>query len=374
MTLASKPEEARNAPSQGAAPDACPVADLPKIPAATKPCLECPWRKSNTDREHYTNQYSTQEFTRLWRSIAVDGDFFGCHLFDADYHPVPEVSQAMGYKKPADVGARRECAGSVAMIAREIRLADSYSDYSEYIKARPVGLSQRALGTLKKRWAGDLAPALRFPEDEDPDLADPMERVDQDSWEWLLSDAGQANLLVTLEAINGSMCECPVCTNHSTVHPSRDLVLPDGVKVPVDEELHGLLTAMIQAGIQTIDSCIDIADALDQLWPERKPTLLRAPAGKLNYRNMILQRAAHIRFNNMSTAAKAFQQTAEKTPGIEVSTGGSMTQIIFQPTRIPVLTTYANGLKALLDAPKRTRKEPRRPTDRRASTKAQKGR
>ncbi len=335
--------------TQPNAPSACMIDALPKLPAATKACSECPWRKSNTDREHYNNQYSTEEFTRLWRSIAIDGDFFGCHLFDAEVHPVPEVSQAMGYQKPADIGARRECAGMVAVIRRELRIAATYDDHEKYLEARPVGLSLKAFQRLKQRIDGDVLPELRFSPDEDEsDVADPVERVDQKSLSWKFSREGLADLSITLEALNGSTCECPVCSNHTTVHTPKNLTTADGDTVPVDEELHGLLTAMTQAGIRTIDSCINIADALDKLHPSRKPVLLRAPAGKLNYRNMILQEAAHIRFNNTGTAARAFEAVAAKTPDIEVSKHGLMTQIVFQPVHIPVLTVYAEGLSALL--------------------------
>ena len=322
-------------PEPEAIRDTCTIDSLPRLPAAAKACSECPWRKSNADREHFNNQYSTQEFTRLWRSIAVDGKFFGCHLFDADVHPVPSESLAMGYQKPADIGARRECAGMVAVIRRELRIVANYEDHEKYLEARPAGLSRKAFQQLKQRINGDLLPELRFASDEDEsDVADPMERVDQTSWEWLLSGEGQVDLLVTLEAINGSTCECPVCTNHAVVHPSKELKLPDGTTVPVDQELHELLAGMVDAGIQTVDSCIDMAEALDRLWPDRKSALLRAPAGKLNYRNMIMQRAAHIRFNNTSMPAKAFQGAAEKTYGVEVSVSGIMTQIVFQPAHI----------------------------------------
>ncbi|WP_043429584.1 hypothetical protein [Arthrobacter sp. FB24] len=319
----------------------CHVDTLPRIKAAGQSCSECPFRKSNIDRPHFNDQYSQTEFTRLWRSIAVEGKFFGCHLTDADYHPVPQESLDMGYQKPADIGARRECAGSVALIRREMRLAESYPNHATYIKARPAGLSKHAFLVLSKRLKGMMEPPVRFAvKPDESDVIDPMERIDTTSFEWAVNTEGAAAILLAIESVIGSLCECPVCTNHTTAHKARPFLTAEGMAVDADEELHGLLSSMSAAGIQTMDSCINMADALEKLWPERTATLVRAPIGKMNYSSMIRSRAAHIRYSN-GPAADAFTRAASAFSGVEVSSSGPVTQIVFQPKHIPALTAAA---------------------------------
>jgi hypothetical protein len=234
--------------------EACHIDNLPRIKAAGQSCSECPFRKSNIDRPHFNNQYSQTEFARLWRTIAVEGQFFGCHLTDADYHPVPQESLDMGYQKPADIGARRECAGSVALIRRDLRLAESYPNHSAYIKARPAGLSSHAFLVLSKRLTGMMEPPVRFAvKPDESDVIDPMERIDTSSIEWAINSDGAAALLLALESVVGSLCECPVCNNYTTAHTARPFLTADGDAVDADEELHGLLTNLAAAGIRTMD-------------------------------------------------------------------------------------------------------------------------
>lgn len=332
-------------PAAPPAGQACRLDDgLPRIPAAAQACRECPFRRSNTDREHYGNQYSTEEFTRLWRAIAVEGKLFECHLTDTD-HPVPPESQAMGYKKPVDIGARRECAGSVALIRREIRLAMAYNEHADYIRDRPTGLSEQAFRHLQLRLQGELEPAVRFAADPgESDVADPADRIETSSWEWMFSTEGNADMLLVVQDLLGKACDCPVCAGHTTVHRSLPLALPDGGMVEVDQELHSLLTLLVEAGIRTTDSCINITDALERLWPERLP-LLRQSIGSMNYSSMVESRAAHIRYNNESPAAQAYTALASQLPAIEVSGVGPVTQLVFAADAIPLLVGLAAALR-----------------------------
>jgi hypothetical protein len=335
----------------------CHLEDKPKQAAALTPCSECPWRQSNTGRKHVYNIYSDDQFTRNWRGIAVDGKFFGCHLFDGDAHRVPPESQAMGYKKAVDIGGRKECAGAVAMIRRELQILASYDSHEEYIKARPVGLTQRALVTIKERMAGNLAPELRFPIHGNDDLVDPMGRVDTDSPNWKYSREALAELSIVLHANLALQCECPVCTEHTTVHRPKELTTVTGDTVEVDEELHELLDAMNSAGIRTVSSCVNLADALEQLWPEQKLALLQKTfEGGLHYRDTIARRAAYIRFNNSTVPAKAFVMFAAKIPGVEVNSLVAMTQMEFPPAAIPHLTTLAKKLKTAAEHAVRKRR------------------
>lgn len=320
----------------------CHMDDLPRLKAAGQACRECPFRESNRDRKHFADDYSDGEFTRIWNSVAVEGRFFGCHLTDSDYQPFPQESRAMGYKQPADIGARRECAGSVAMIQRELRLAADHGNHAQYIEARPVGFSRRAFQIVNERLKGNLVPELRFaPDPDESDLTDPVERVETDSWAWAVGREGIADLSIVVQTLAGATCDCQLCTNHTDAHTALTLTTADGECVEVDAQLHGLLSSLAAAGIRTTDSCINIADALDQLWPERKATLLRAPAGGMNYSDMIRGQAAHVRLRNDRPAEIAFITAASQLPGVEAAATGPLTQIVFQEDDIPPLTAMA---------------------------------
>lgn len=347
-------------------PDTRLVCEVPRTKAATAACSECPWLASNANREHSGDQYSDVNFTRVWRNIAKEGLFLGCHIFDAGLHPVTEADVELGYKPTVDIGARKECAGSLAMVQRELEILAGYDSHDDYLEARPVGLSVKALAMLKERWEGRQEPELRFnPNPDYSNITDPMERIDTSSIEWSFSETAAVRFVHTMEAIAGDNCTCPVCENHTTIHPPEKLTTVDGKTVEVDRELHGLLSMMVKAGIRTISSCVNLADALDQLWPVRKPQIIRVPIGELNYRSMILREAAHVRINNSSPQAKAFMVAATQTPGVEVVSDGILTQFVFDTDAIPRLTRIAEVLANAFNK----KRAPKRPTDRKPKKK-----
>lgn len=335
----------------------CHINDLPKKPAATRMCGECPWRASNADRPHPDGDYDRDNSSRRWHSVAVEGDFFGCHLLDGDHQGLSVAEREAGYKQPADIGARRECAGAVAMIQRELRIAQEHPNHATYIKARPVGLSARALRIISARLKGELEPVLRFnPEVDETDLIDLEERVDTTSWAWRLGKHGMTNVLITTETILGTNCNCDVCEHHTEAHPARPLTTTSGDVVDVDAALHPLLTAMNAAGVRTITSCQNLADALEKLAPHKVGQLQGVPTGGMNYRSTILGRLAYIRFDNRSIPAQAFAATAARFPGVEVTTHNITSQLNFPLTTEPALVDLARKLRTVLDEQAKTKR------------------
>lgn len=328
--------------------DSRPVCEIPKTKAAAAPCKECPWRASNARREHSAGQYSDENLTRTWREVAKDGRFLGCHLFDSDYHLIREQDLLDGYQKPTDIGSRRECAGGVAVLQREFEIMLTYPSHAEYLAARPIGLSRKAVLNLRERLAGRLEPEIRFkPNPDYTDIVDPADRIDTTSMEWKWSAGAAVSMLTTLDALVGNTCNCQLCEKHEEAHPSKTLRTITGDDVQVDQELHGLLDTLVKAGIRTVSSCVNFSDALDKLWPEQKAQLVRNPLGDLHYRDIILLEAAHIRIRNTTPQAKAFIEAALQTPDVGVETAGIVTQVVFPLAAIPHLTKIADIIRTV---------------------------
>ncbi|NVC24067.1 hypothetical protein E7Z53_11550 [Kocuria salina] len=327
----------------------CHINDLPRKPAALKGCPECPWSESNRGREYITDLFTDEGYSQIWRSVAKDGEFFGCHMFDGDLVHVPPEGEAMGIKKSVDIGGRKECAGAVATIHQELQILMGYNDYESYIKDRPVGFSKKALSILQARANGELEPELRFnTSDSAETVSDPMERVVRPSWEWQLGRHGQTNVMITAEAL-GAPCTCKFCAEHANLHPAKTLTTVTGEQVQVDEELHGLLSAMNATGIRTTGSCINFSDGLDQFEPHRIPIFMKAPEGALNYRDVLMDKAAYIRMNNQDVPTQAFLQFAAKLPGVKVTEYHIMSQVVFPQERILQLTVLARNVKRAAD-------------------------
>ncbi|MGY4543127.1 hypothetical protein ACVWY0_003055 [Arthrobacter sp. UYNi723] len=154
--------------------------ERPMEPARLQNCQECPFRKTNRHREHPLGiQYTDGEFAKLWRNVSQDGGAFGCHMWDSDAHPFDATVKDAGYHKPAEVGSRIECAGMVAMVERELDIADAAPSYAEYHQQRPLGMSKKAILIYSARRLGEMGPELRFSGHINKDeILDPHDVID----------------------------------------------------------------------------------------------------------------------------------------------------------------------------------------------------
>ena len=317
--------------------DTCNTAPLAS--ASGNPCQECPFRKSNAGREHPTNGYKDDNFTNDWREI-TDGGFFACHVFAPDLHPYSEEAKAAGYVPPVETGSRPECAGAAIAMQREIDAAADYPSFDTYIKARPAGLSRKALGILSARKRGDVEPAFKVPHKFSPDgVLDPNEYIDTSSPLWIFGGAGLNALVEAADAITG--CSCPVCAQHETVHPAESVATADGGTARVDAPLAALLTAMNAAGIRTTDSCQNVAEAVTELWPERLAELATPTPGTVNYAQVVTSGNAFIRMQATNTAEQRFIRAAKHLG--EWQTGADTAQVSFPLQNVPALTNIAEG-------------------------------
>lgn len=318
------------------------ASDRPMEPAKLQNCQECPFRKTNLHRDHPNGiQYTPGEFSKLWRNVSQDGGMFGCHMWDADLHPFDESAKEAGFHAPVDVGARIECAGMVAMVERELDIADAAPSYEEYHRQRPLGMSQKAILIYSARRIGERGPALRFSEHiNKDDILDPHDVVDSSSLKWQFSEEQAGKLLRTLEARMPAArkCDCIICERHGEVHPSRTLTTAEDLTVEIDAELHTLLSAMAAAGIRTTDSCINLHECIMAIEPRGYAPLINgSQRGTMNYERVLRRKAAFIRLRNDGSQEQAFISRAEKLPGIETTATGLLTQVVFPQDSIPAL-------------------------------------
>ncbi|WP_104175518.1 hypothetical protein [Arthrobacter sp. Y81] len=317
-------------------------------PARLKNCQECPFRKANRNREHPLGiMYTDGEFARLWRNVSQDGGMFGCHMWDSDLLPFDETVKEAGFHKPADVGSRIECAGMVAMVERELDLADAAPSYEEYHRQRPLGMSKKAILFYSARRLGELGPELRFSEHiNKDDILDPHDVVDPASGAWQFSERLADVILRTAQAIMPSVrdCACQVCQRHAEVHPALTLTTAENLTVEVDAEMHPLLSALAATGIRTTDSCINMHETITALAPGSYGEIINGHDRKtMNYETVLRRKAAFIRLRNDNGAEQAFITAAGKIAGMETLTSGALTQLVFPQDSIPALLEAVNA-------------------------------
>lgn len=320
--------------------------DRPMAPAKLMNCQECPFRKENQNREHPNGtQYTAEEFTTIWRAVSQDGAQFACHMWDADLHPFNEAAKVAGYHKPVDVGSRIECAGMVAMVERELDIADASPTYTEYNLQRPVGLSKKSVLAYSSRRSGKSGPELRFSEHINKgDILDPHDVINPESLKWRFAEPQADALLRTVEALMPSLreCNCKVCQHHTEVHDARELTTAENLTVQVDADLHPLLSVLASTGIRTTDSCINLYEPIMALSPDRYGPITNGYVpGTMNYGSTLRRRAAFIRLHHGSAAEQSFIAGAERIPGVEVTSSGALTQIVFPKNSIPALMNAA---------------------------------
>lgn len=82
-------------------------------PVLTKPCAQCPWRRSNQGKKHFGGFYTRANLSRLWNQVRKGGRQQSCHLTDPSH---PDHVQA-GARED---GKASECPGSIILIRREL--------------------------------------------------------------------------------------------------------------------------------------------------------------------------------------------------------------------------------------------------------------
>lgn len=315
--------------------------------AGLQACQECPFRKANRGRVHPDLEpYTDPWLTSIWRNVPKDGGSFGCHMFDAEAVHYSEDVKGAGYKKPADIGERKECAGMVAMVRRELEVILKSATYSDYAKARPFGLTEKSAEYFTARLNGEIEPPLRFSDYIDlADILDMHDVVDASDISWTFSESFLQDLHGFVKAINpaGNECACIVCTRHSEVHKMKTLSTADGESVKVDADLHALLHSMARAGIRTTSSCINIREAAAALAPnEVGPLMNAARRDVIGYEKPMRAHAPFIELRTGKASEDAFLKIISGFHGVTVTKGMGRAQAVFSTRHIPVLTALAS--------------------------------
>jgi hypothetical protein len=96
--------------------------------AMKKPCDACPWRLSNQSRHTPGGWYSKKNLRRLWAGLRTgEAPGMTCHPTDKN-NPLPPDA------RPVPDGVKRhECAGSLLLVQRELKLLEA--DPKNYVKA-----------------------------------------------------------------------------------------------------------------------------------------------------------------------------------------------------------------------------------------------
>ncbi|WP_024366178.1 hypothetical protein [Arthrobacter sp. TB 26] len=315
-------------------------------PASLQACRECPFRKVNRGREHPDREpYTDPWLTRIWRRVSQEGGTFSCHMFDGGVVHYSDEIKAAGYKKPADIGGMKECAGMVAMVKRELDLIMTSPTFEQYQASRPAGLTQPAISYFLARIRGEVGPALRTSDYTDmAEILDMHDVVDTNGMDWKYDAAFLNSLssLVTTLLPTQRECDCIVCAQHHTVHQMQPIHTAEGLDVQVDAELHPLLVTLASAGIRTTASCIDIHEAVTQLAPSWIGPMMNydTPGGE-KYQQALRRKAAFIELRNDTEPEKLFLAAAEKLPGADVAHKTSSSRVVFLREHIATLTAFA---------------------------------
>jgi hypothetical protein len=181
--------------------------DCVRYKSAQQPCIECPFTKKMADTPSPQGWYDQTNFERVWRGVAKEGRFLGCHMFDLqDLTGYTDETQRLGYQAPTDLKGRKECAGMSGMVYRELQEGLKYPNWDAYIKARPTGLQRDVFAYMYKRLTGAAQPPLTVPADPgNPDLIHPGERVNTDSMLWLHPEDALHKIQSTLERVTAGL-------------------------------------------------------------------------------------------------------------------------------------------------------------------------
>lgn len=144
-----------------------------------------------------------------------------------------------------------------------------------------------------------------------------------------------ADLVRTLQ--DAMSCACPVCTRHGEAHQQTQRTIL-GTTVGVDVAMTPLLDALAAAGVSTVASCIDLADAVEQLRPEQLPVLLtRQNQPGIQYGRVVANRHAFVRVLDTSSAGP-FLEAVESVGG-EVIRSRPIAQAAFPRWRLQHLAS-----------------------------------
>ena len=115
------------------------------IKTTGRPCEQCPWRVANHGKRHPGGFYRKDNLRRLWNQIRKGGRLQGCHPTDPSHADHREYAGAKPGTKPV------ECIGSVILIMREMRYADTLDGNTSTRELSPTDFDRYMAETAKRK-------------------------------------------------------------------------------------------------------------------------------------------------------------------------------------------------------------------------------
>ena len=136
--------------------------------------------------------------------------------------------------------------------------------------------------------------------------------------------------------VGGLFCTCPMCERHGQIHRQVPRTLL-GRSEEVDAEMAPLLDVLGDRGVMSVASCVDLADAVEQMAPAMLPRIV-AQHGQpgLHYGTVAARRWAFVRVVD-TAAAEPFLDLVEQVGG-EVTGTGLIAQAAFPQASLGRLT------------------------------------
>lgn len=209
--------------------------------------------------------------------------------------------------------------------------------WDEYARKFPQGFTQDAARTWVARLRGTESPRAR-PVNHDDVLDAPA--LGLLKAHHLLPPGLAGRLTKILATITGTPCACRVCTDHHEAHEQQQRTIA-GHPVNVDTAMLPLLDPLLDAGVRTVASCIDIADAVKRLDPDKWIPLHALDGPGLHYGDITARRLAFVRVVEEGTATHRFLARASAMPDVIVTRedfgGRSVAQVAFPAADIELL-------------------------------------
>lgn len=133
-------------------------------------------------------------------------------------------------------------------------------------------------------------------------------------------------------------CQCRCCAEHGLVHPQTTVATLAG-PAAIDDELVPLVTALTDAGVSTIASCVNLREAVDLLMPGEAVWLTIGELPPVNYRHTIRTRAVFVQYLLTTPRARDFHARIDVMLDVvtSVDPSSNLAQVSFPRDLLPAL-------------------------------------
>lgn len=317
--------------------DSCTTDEL--RPSPVTPCAECPWRVDNVGRpvpEKYAGTYARDQRVALWAELR-DPVVQECHMGAGDGDAFPHGKDPVwieaGFAPIPEHARSRECAGALIAVRREVARMLTFPSWDAYNKAHPLGFTKGAAKFWARRLAGEVdgMPPVRDDLTTTVEVVDPL-KDDALKFHEVLTGSQRQALAAFADALKGKAtgtrprydtdCTCDACARHGEVHAQTEVHTLAGPAM-IDDPLVPLVTALTEAGVTTVASCVNLREVTDAVSPSETKRLMREDRRLVNYRHTLATGSAFVHFLDDSEPARAYLERLKRLDGVETLTDPS---------------------------------------------------